>query len=384
MRLVAIVHFGKLGQNFADATPCCKLPLSLRPSLWLIMASMDLNSLILKLNAAQDLTVAESAGAAQAMVATEVSDDAKEKFLLALTQKGETATEVLGFAQTYRQLARQVNWGEWALRGIDIVGTGGDRSGSFNISSVSGLIVAAAGVPVLKHGNRSITSKSGSADFLAGLGVQLEATDAQLLKALAQTNFCYLFAPAFHPAFRAIGPVRKKLGEQGIKTIFNVLGPLINPAQPAHMVVGVYAERWVEPLAQTLHQLGVKRGLVTHSRVGGGMDEITTAGEVRVKGCGELAKVDAVWLPGDFGFSTCSLQDLNGGSPEENLAMFSDLLVGGVADGLMDTLCLSAGTSLWVANQAASPEAGAQLARQIILGGALREQVRALRDVYRA
>jgi len=344
---------------------------------------MDFAKLIQDLQASHSLPVSEAAWAAKALVGTDVSDADKETFLLALARKGETAEEVLGFAQTYRSLARQVAWGDWPQRGIDIVGTGGDRSGSFNISSVSGLIVAAAGVPVLKHGNRSITSKSGSADFLAGLGVQLEATDAQMLQALARANFCYLFAPAFHPAFRAIGPVRKKLGEQGIKTVFNVLGPLINPAQPAHMMVGVYDERWVEPLAKTLHELGVKRGLVTHSRAGGGMDEITTAGEVRVKGCGELASIDAVWLPGDFGFNTCTVADLRGGSPEENLAMFSDLLVGGVSEGLLDTICLSAGAALWIAQKAANPEAGAQLARSIILGGALREEVRTLRDVYR-
>jgi anthranilate phosphoribosyltransferase len=149
------------------------------------------------------------------------------------------------------------------------------------------------------------------------------------------------------------------------------------------MVVGVYDERWVEPLAATLGELGVKRGLVTHSRAGGGMDEITTAGEVRVRGCGELASVDAVWLPGDFGFKTCTVADLRGGTPEENIAMFSDLLVGGVSDGLMDTLCLSAGTALWVAGRSADPTAGAKRAREIILGGELREEARRLREAFR-
>jgi anthranilate phosphoribosyltransferase len=150
------------------------------------------------------------------------------------------------------------------------------------------------------------------------------------------------------------------------------------------MVVGVYDERWVEPLATTLGELGVKRGLVTHSRAGGGMDEITTCGEVRVRGCGELASVDAVWLPGDFGFKACAVADLRGGTPEENIAMFSDLLVGGVSDGLMDTLCLSAGTALWVAGRCADPAAGAKRAREIILGGELREEARRLREAYRA
>ena len=124
--------------------------------------------------------------------------------------------------------------------------------------------------------------------------------------------------------------------------------------------------------------------VVGSSRAGGGMDEITTAGEVRVRGCGELASVDAVWLPGDFGFKTCEIADLRGGTPEENIAMFSDLLVGGVSDGLMDTLCLSAGTALWVAGQAKDPAAGAGRAREIILGGELRDEARRLREAYRA
>ena len=346
------------------------------------MAS-DLSALTAALTAGRDLAPAEAAAAASAMADAQVDAAAKEAFLLALARKGETAAEVAGFARTYRDLARRVDFGAWPAKAVDIVGTGGDRSGSFNISSACGLIVAAAGVPVLKHGNRSITSKSGSADFLAGLGVTLEATDAQLLRGLERANFCYLYAPAFHPAFKAVLGVRKKLAESGTKTVFNVLGPLINPARPAHMVVGVYDERWVEPIAAALGELGVRRGLVTHSRAGGGMDEITTAGEVRVRGCGELASVDAVWLPGDFGFKACAVADLRGGTPEENIAMFSDLLVGGVADGLTDTLCLSAGTALWVAGHSPDPAAGARRAREIVLGGALREEARRLREAYR-
>lgn len=335
------------------------------------------------LSGGRDLAPAEAAAAALAMADATVTDADKAAFLLALARKGETAAEVTGFARTYRDLARRTDFGDWPARSIDIVGTGGDRSGSFNISSASALIVAAAGVPVLKHGNRSITSKSGSADFLAGLGVVLDATDDQLRRGLREANFCYLYAPAFHPAFKAVLGVRKQIAESGAKTVFNVLGPLINPARPAHMVVGVYDERWVEPIAATLGELGVRRGLVTHSRAGGGMDEITTAGEVRVRGCGELASVDAVWLPGDFGFKACAVADLRGGTPEENIAMFSDLLVGGVSDGLMDTLCLSAGTALWVAGRAADPAAGAKRAREIILGGELREEARRLREAFR-
>jgi anthranilate phosphoribosyltransferase len=345
---------------------------------------MDLPALTHALASGRPLTSAEAAFAAGAMVEVAVPDAAKEAFLLALAKRGETASDVTAFAQTYRGLARQVDFGDVPARAIDIVGTGGDRSGSFNISSASSLIVAAAGVPVIKHGNRSITSKSGSADFLAALGVVLEADAEQLRRALREANFCYLYAPAFHPAFKAILGVRKKIAESGAKTIFNVLGPLINPAQPAHMLVGVYDARWVEPIAAALHELGVKRGLVTHTAAGGGMDEVTTAGPVRVRGCGALRHVDATWLPGDFGFKECTLADLRGGTPEENLVMFSDLLVGGVSEGLLDTLCLSAGTALWVADVAKDPAAGAALARQVILGGALREEALRLREAYRS
>jgi len=344
---------------------------------------MDLVSLTAAVATRRSLSRAEASFAAAAMTSDQIQDAAKEAFLLALAAKGETAEEVAGFASTYRALSRKIDLGDMPARAIDVVGTGGDKSGSFNISSTTALIVAAAGVPVIKHGNRSITSKSGSADFLVGLGVQLEAPDLKIKNALTATNFCYLYAPAFHPAFKAILNVRKKIAESGQRTIFNILGPMVNPAQPACMMVGVYDERWVEPIAEAFNQLGVKRGLVTHTQVGGGMDEVSTAGPVRVRGCGELSSVNATWLPGDFGFKQCTLEDLKGGSPEENLAMFSDLLVGGVSDGLMDTLCLSAGTALWVADRVKDPATGATLAREIILNGALRDEARRVREAYR-
>ena len=343
----------------------------------------ELSQFTSALLARQSLTKAQASVAAGLMASPEISDDLKESFLIALAQKGENAEEVAGFAHTYRQLARKIDFGNTPARAMDIVGTGGDRSGSFNISSVSALIVAAAGVPVIKHGNRSITSKSGSADFLVGLGVQLEASDQKLNHALKEAKFCYLFAPAFHSAFKSILSVRKKIAERGQKTIFNILGPLINPAQPAYMLVGVYDQRWVEPMALALHDLGVKRGLVVHGQVGEGMDEVTTAGPTVVRGCGELLHVNAIWLPGDFGFNQAPSTDLKGGTPEENIVMFSDLLVGGVPEGLLDTLCLSAGTALWVANKAKDPAEGAKLAREIILNGKLRDEVRRLREAYR-
>jgi len=328
---------------------------------------------------------AEAAAAAARLLAeASVADADKVAYLLALAEAGETAEVVAAFASTYRAMARAIDLGDLPTRAIDVVGTGGDRSGSFNISTASSLIVAAAGVPVMKHGNRSITSKSGSADFLAVLGINLEADDATLLRSLREANFCYFFAPAFHPAFRAVGAARKRLAEDGCKTVFNVLGPLINPGHPAHMLVGVYAERWIEPVAGALESLGVRRGLVTHGKVGEGMDELTTAGPARVRGVGELRAVNATWLPGDHGFETCQPAALVGGSAEQNVATFGDLLLGAADSGLADTVFLSAGTALWVAGVVPSVEAGAQRAREVSGDGTVRETVRRLRDLYRS
>jgi anthranilate phosphoribosyltransferase len=327
---------------------------------------------------------AEAARAAARLLAdANVADDDKVNYLLALAQSGETAEVVAAFAETYRKMARAIDLGDFPARAIDVVGTGGDRSGSFNISTASSLIVAAAGVPVMKHGNRSITSKSGSADFLAVLGVNLEADDATLLRSLRETNFCYFFAPAFHPAFRAVGAARKRLAEGGHKSIFNVLGPLINPGHPAHMMVGVYAERWVEPVAGALESLGVRRGVVVHGKVGEGMDELTTAGPTCVRGVGELRSINATWLPGDHGFETCDPKVLVGGTAEQNFATFGDLLMGGADEGLTDTVYLSAGTALWVAGVCATVEAGATRARELAAEGAVRETLRKIRDLYR-
>lgn len=322
--------------------------------------------------------------AALALADGALADADKVAYLAALGEAGENAEVVAAFAETYRGMARRIELGDLPGRAIDVVGTGGDRSGSFNISTASSLIVAAAGVPVMKHGNRSITSKSGSADFLAVLGVNLEADDALLLRSLREANFCYFFAPAFHPAFRAVGAARKRLAEDGRKTVFNVLGPLVNPGRPAHMLVGVYAERWVEPVAGALEALGVRRGLVAHGKVGEGMDELTTAGPARVRGVGELRNIDATWLPGDHGFATCEPRALLGGSAEQNVATFADLLLGSADEGLADTVFLSAGTALWVAGRADTVEAGARRARELAADGTVRENVRRLRDLYRS
>ncbi|MEI6052440.1 MAG: anthranilate phosphoribosyltransferase, partial [Opitutaceae bacterium] len=187
----------------------------------------DLAALTLQLHARQDLLPSEIEGAAAALAASDLTDEIKAAFLTALSAKGESVAEVAGFAQAFRSRAVNPGVGEWSERAIDIVGTGGDHAGGFNISSLVVLVLASAGVPVMKHGNRGITSKCGSADLLAGLGVDLAAPPEKLRRALAELGFVFFFAPNYHPAFKNIAPVRKALAARGQRTVFNILGPLI-------------------------------------------------------------------------------------------------------------------------------------------------------------
>lgn len=307
---------------------------------------------------------------------------AKKDFLLALAEKGETVAEVAAFARVFRARAVDPGLDDWAARGIDIVGTGGSGSGGYNVSSVAACIVAAAGVPVLKHGNRAITSQSGSADFLAACGIPLEADPARLRASLEHLNFCFFFAPAFHPAFKEIMPVRRELAAAGRKTVFNILGPLINPARPHQQMLGVFTADWVAPLARVLGQLGVRRGLAVHSRLADGrnMDELTTAGANRVCGMGGLAAVDTTWQPVELGFGPAAAADLNGGSPAENLELLRAILAGRGRPGLVDTIVLNAAAAFWIMRVTDDLAAGCALARQVLLDGALAawlEKVRA-------
>src|SRR5476649_1113311 len=287
------------------------------------MSASPLAELSAQLAAGKDLSPAQVTVAAAALAATEVPDDAKAAFLTALAVKGETAAEVAAFATEFR--ARAVNPGveAWAARAIDIVGTGGDHAGGFNISSLVVLVLASAGVTVMKHGNRGITSKCGSADLLAALGVQLEAPPEKLRRALEELGFVFFLAPAYHPAFKHIVPVRKALAARGQRTVFNILGPLINPGRPAHVLLGVFAEAWVDKLAGALDSLGAQAGLAAHGVIapGRGIDELTTATVNRVRGFGRLRDVRGEWTAEEFGLAPAKFDDLLGGDLATNVAI---------------------------------------------------------------
>lgn len=335
----------------------------------------------------ESLNIESAQLAAQALTSSEVEAASKKAFLCALSNKGETATEVAGFASSFRELAIDPQVGEWAGDAIDIVGTGGDGAGTFNISTAVSFLVAASGVPVLKHGNRSITSKCGSADMIEAVGVKLDASHEVLRESVRELNFCFFFAPAFHPAFKEIMPVRKELAAEGQRTIFNLLGPLINPGRPAHQLMGVFSEAWVSPLASALNELGLKRGLVVHGRPTPEqpLDELSCAGENVVAGFGELSEVAGSLSPLDAGLSSCDFSDLAGGEADENLQLMHALMsgvAGAVPAGLRDTVLLNAGAALWSVGRADSLKSGVELARATLESGSAERWLGDVKEFY--
>ncbi len=348
------------------------------------MASFSLTELTAQLKALLDLQPEQVELAAGALAAPKVSDSEKAAFLMALTTKGETAIEVAAFARAF--LARAVNPGldEWAAGAIDIVGTGGDHAGGFNISSLVVLTLASAGVKVMKHGNRGITSKCGSADLLAGLGVDLGATPEKLRRAVAELGYVYLLAPNYHPAFKHIAPVRKALAAQGQRTVFNILGPLINPARPAHTVLGVFSAAWVPRMAGALEALGSNAGLVVHGVISPeqGIDELTTATRNLVRGVGRLREIEGEWHGRDFGIESAPFAELQGGDVSANLAITEAVLGGRGPRGLTDTIVLNAAVGLWICGRAPDVVSGIVPARDLLLGGAVAAKIAATREFY--
>ena len=345
-----------------------------------------LTDLTAQLAGGRDLTAAQVESAAEALATTVESDEAKGDFLLALAQKGETPAEVAAFANAFR--ARAVNPGveAWSSRAIDIVGTGGDHAGGFNISSLVVLVLASGGVTVMKHGNRGITSKCGSADLLAGLGVNLEAPPEKLRRALDELGYVFFFAPAYHPTFKHIAPVRKALAARGQRTIFNILGPLINPGRPAHVLLGTFSAKHVPTLAGALESLGAKSGFAVHGIIdeSRGIDELTTATNNRVRGFGARRDVDGHWQPEDFRLKRAPFSDLTGGDLAANLATVDAILAGRAPAGLSDTIVWNAAVAMWVVGKVANVEDGLAAARELLLGGAVKKKIADTREFYRA
>lgn len=347
----------------------------------------NLEQYINSLNEGRDLS-RESAGSAATLLASaDVSSAGKQAFLIALSEKGETSTEVAAFASTFRSLAVDPGVDEWASKAIDVCGTGGDGSRTFNISTAVSFIVAAAGVPVFKHGNRSITSKCGSADLIEALGVRLDAPHEVLRHSLEELNFCFFFAPEFHPAFKEIMPVRKALAGEGRRSVFNLLGPLINPGRPAYQLMGVFAEHWVEPIADALDAIGLDAGLVAHCTPGTGLalDELSCVGRNHVAGFGRFKARRGELSPTEAGLATCRHHALKGGDVAANIKTLHAIFTSTPCDipqGLVDSILLNAGAALWIAGEANDLKSGVDLAREVVVSGQAGQWLKRVQAFY--
>ena len=324
------------------------------------MSGADFKTLLARLAAGERLSEADSAAAFDAMMSGDATPSQMGAFLMALRMRGETVEEITGAARTMRAKALPIDAPKGA---IDTVGTGGDNAGTFNISTAAALVVAGAGVPVAKHGNRNFSSKSGSADILAALGVNLDAGVGAVQRAMHEAGIGFLMAPKYHSATRHVGPTRAELGT---RTIFNLLGPISNPAGAKRQLVGVFAPAWVRPIAEVLGKLGSERAWVVH---GDGLDELTTTG---VSFVAELkdGKVEAFEVtPEDAGLKRASLAALKGGEPAENAAKLHALLEG-EEGALRDIVLLNAAAALIIAGKAPDLRAGVALAAKAIQSGA--------------
>ena len=296
----------------------------------------------------------------------EATDAQKASFLTALSMKGETIDEITSAAKVLRShCERFLN----DMDVLEIVGTGGDGSNTINISTLSSVVVSAAGIPVAKHGNRAASSKCGTADCLEALGVKIDCAPARSAQILKDINLCFLFAQKYHPAMRFVGAVRK---EMGIRTLFNVLGPLANPAGATMQLFGVYSEELVEPLAHVLRNLGVKRAMVVYGR--DSMDEISLSAETKVCEFKNDEFKSYVIKPEDLGLTRCNKEDLVGGTPQENAAIVNDIL-GGAKGPKTDVVLLNAGAAIYLASDGITLKDGIEKAREIIVSGKAKKQL---------
>lgn len=315
---------------------------------------------IIKLTNKENLSYGEAKAVMNEIMSGEASDVQKSAYLTALTMKGETIDEITGSAEEMRNHAVQLSHEGDVL---EIVGTGGDKSDSFNISTTSSLVIASAGVSVAKHGNRAASSKSGAADVLESLGVNITISPRKSAELLQNIGICFLFAQSYHTAMKYVGSIRKELG---IRTIFNILGPLANPASANLQVMGVYDESLVEPLAKVLSNLGVKRALVVYGQ--DRLDEISASAETSVCEVKDGTFKSYTISPEQFGLNRCKKEELTGGTPDENAAITKAVLAG--EQGARRTaVVLNAGAGLYVAGKADSIEAGIRLAEELIDSG---------------
>ena len=317
---------------------------------------------IVKLSKKEDLTYQEAETVMDEIMSGQATPVQMSSYLTALSMKGETIDEITASAAGMRAHCIKLLHD---LDVLEIVGTGGDGANSFNISTTSSLVIAAGGVPVAKHGNRAASSKSGAADVLEALGVNITIPPEKSAELLKKINICFLFAQNYHVAMKYVAPIRKELG---IRTVFNILGPLSNPAGANMELMGVYDEELVEPLAQVMAKLGVDRGMVVYGQ--DSLDEISMCAPTSV------CEIRDGWFqsyeltPEQFGYKRCDKKELTGGSPDENAEITRAILSGEEQGAKRQAVCLNAGAALYITGKTDTIEAGVRMAEKLIDSGA--------------
>lgn len=323
-------------------------------------ADGHMKPLLEALLAKRDLSKEEAASGVESIISGADPCQAAA-FLVLLQAKGETAQEVAGLVGEMRKHMVPVSPG---VKCIDIVGTGGDGHHTVNFSTAASVVAAACGAKVAKHGNRSVSSMCGSADVLEELGVDLSLPAAGIERCIREAGIAFMFAPNFHPAMKHIVPVRKALG---VRTVFNIMGPLLNPASCAYIVIGVYSEELVPLMAEALHSLGVETAMVVHC---GGLDELAPIAVAKVATVRKASGVEMGTLdPFALGFKQCTLEDLKGGTAQENAEILRKVLGGELSGPVADTVVLNAAAGLYVCGQAKSIAEGCELARAAVKAG---------------
>ena len=318
---------------------------------------------IVKIVNKEDLTYNEAYTVMNEIMSGETTPTQNAAFLAALSTKSakaETTDEIAGCAAAMRDNATKVDTG---MDIFEIVGTGGDNAQSFNISTTSALVAAAGGMKVAKHGNRAASSLCGTADCLEALGVNIQQSPKRCIELLKKVGMCFFFAQKYHTSMKYVGPIRKELG---FRTVFNILGPLTNPGSPKIQLLGVYDEYLVEPLAQVLINLGVKRGMVVYGK--DKLDEISMSAPTAVCEFKDGWFRSYTIAPEDFGFKRCTKEDLKGGTPEENAKITRDIL-GGAKGHKRNAVLMNAGAALYIGGKAETLKDGIALAAEIIDSG---------------
>jgi anthranilate phosphoribosyltransferase len=329
-----------------------------------------------KLLCRDDLTPVEMEQAMREILTGACSTEEIAAFLVALADKGETIEEITAAARIMRACAVTIRCQSPIV--LDTCGTGGDRKNSFNISTCAAVVIAACGVTIAKHGNRSVSSACGSADILEALGITLSLTPEKIEKSLDEIGIAFLYAPNFHPAMKFAAPARKQIGR---RSIFNILGPLCNPAGATHQLIGVYSPGLGPTLAAVCGKLGSRRCLCVHGD--GVMDEITTTGLTEINEFRDGAVRSYVLSPGDFGFSKATFDDLRGGGPADNAAIMLELLNGGTGPK-RDIVIFNSAAGLYAADKVSTIQEGVALAAEAIDSGKAMKKLEQLREYSKA